>query len=197
MFTGIIESVGKIQSIEKEGSNLNFWIESTLSGELKIDQSIAHSGVCLTVVALGENSHKVNAVHETILKTNLGQLSPGSFINLERCMPANGRFDGHIVQGHVDDTAICTQIIDQQGSWLFYFKLNQKHQQNLVVNKGSICINGVSLTVIETTEDGFYVTIIPYTFENTQLGSIKPGDRVNIEFDILGKYILKQLEQRI
>ncbi|MDP1726743.1 MAG: riboflavin synthase [Bacteroidota bacterium] len=196
MFTGIIEAAGKILSIEKEGSNLNFWIESTLSKELKIDQSVAHNGVCLTVVALGENSHKVTAVQETILKTNLGLLSPGSIINLERCMLANGRFDGHIVQGHVDDTAMCTQIIDQQGSWLFYFKLNQKQQQNLVVSKGSICINGVSLTVIDTTEDGFYVTIIPYTFEHTQFGSLKTGDSVNIEFDILGKYILKQLESR-
>lgn len=196
MFTGIIEAVGKILSIEKEGSNLNFWIESTLSKELRIDQSVAHNGVCLTTVALGENSHKVTAVQETIQKSNLGHLSPGALINLERCMLANGRFDGHIVQGHVDDTALCTKITEQQGSWLIYFKLNQKQQQNLVVSKGSICINGVSLTVIETTDEGFYVTIIPYTFDNTQFGSLKPGELVNIEFDILGKYIMKQLELR-
>lgn len=197
MFTGIIETTGKIKLCEKDRGNLNIWVESPISHELRVDQSVAHNGVCLTVVALEEGSHQVTAVEETLSKTNLGLLKTGSLLNLERCMLANGRFDGHVVQGHVDDTATCSKIIEKEGSWLFYFRLNQKDQKNLVVNKGSIAINGVSLTVVEIKDTEFYVTIIPYTYEHTQFNEIKEGDQVNIEFDILGKYVLNQLSNRI
>ncbi len=197
MFTGIIETLGWVKEIEKELGNLNIWVESPVSKELKIDQSMAHNGVCLTVVSLGNNCHKVTAVEETISKTNLGLLKPGSLLNLERCMLANGRFDGHIVQGHVDDVATCIKVEEKSGSWLFYFRLNQTNQKNLIVNKGSICINGVSLTVVEITDMEFYVTIIPYTFEHTQFKELKEGDKVNIEFDILGKYVLNQIASRL
>jgi riboflavin synthase len=196
VFTGIIETTGKILQLEKEGSNLNLWIGSNLSKELRVDQSIAHNGVCLTVVELGEKSHKVTAVAETLSKTNLGNLEIGSLVNLERCMKSDGRFDGHIVQGHVDDTATCTQVEKLDGSWYYHFGLNQKSQQDLIVDKGSICINGVSLTVVACTEVGFSVTIIPYTYEHTTFQSLKLGDKVNLEFDILGKYIQKQLAAR-
>jgi len=196
VFTGIIETTGKILQLEKEGSNLNLWVGSNLSKELRIDQSVAHNGVCLTVVELGENSHKVTAVEETLSKTNLGNLEIGSLVNIERCMKSDGRFDGHIVQGHVDDTAKCTQVEKLDGSWFYHFGLNQKSQQELIVDKGSICINGVSLTVVACTENGFSVTIIPYTYEHTTFQSLKVGDLVNLEFDILGKYIQKQLAAR-
>jgi riboflavin synthase len=196
VFTGIIETTGKILQLEKEGSNLNLWVDSNLSKELRVDQSIAHNGVCLTVVELGEKSHKVTAVAETLSKTNLGNLEIGSLVNLERCMKSDGRFDGHIVQGHVDDTATCTQVEKLDGSWYYHFGLNQKSQQDLIVDKGSICINGVSLTVVACTEVGFSVTIIPYTYEHTTFQSLKLGDKVNLEFDILGKYIQKQLAAR-
>ncbi|MCG9879123.1 MAG: riboflavin synthase, partial [Bacteroidia bacterium] len=155
MFTGIIEKTGKIHSIQKQGENLNIWVESEMGSELKIDQSVAHNGICLTVVGLENNLHLVTAVAETRLKTNIDSWKEGTCVNLERCMLANGRFDGHIVQGHVDDTATCTKISEENGSWLFYFGLNQKMQQNLIVDKGSICINGVSLTVVACTEEGF------------------------------------------
>ncbi|MCF8254433.1 MAG: riboflavin synthase [Bacteroidia bacterium] len=196
MFTGIIETTGKILLLEKEGTNLNLWVGSNLSKELRVDQSVAHNGVCLTVVELGENSHKVTAVEETLSKTNLGNLEIGSLVNIERCMKSDGRFDGHIVQGHVDDTATCTQVEKLDGSWFYHFGLNQKSQQELIVDKGSICINGVSLTVVACTEIGFSVTIIPYTYEHTTFQSLKVGDFVNLEFDILGKYIQKQLAAR-
>lgn len=196
MFTGIIEKTGKIHLVEKQGENLNIWVESEIGSELKIDQSVAHNGICLTVVGLEKNLHLVTAVAETRLKTNINSWLPGTIVNLERCMLANGRFDGHIVQGHVDDTATCTKITEENGSWLFYFGLNQKMQQNLIVDKGSICINGVSLTVVSCTEEGFLVTIIPYTYEHTNFKDLKVGDKVNIEFDILGKYIQKQLALR-
>ncbi|OYU96329.1 MAG: riboflavin synthase [Bacteroidetes bacterium B1(2017)] len=196
MFTGIIEGTGKVLELNTFGSNLTIWVQSGISKELKVDQSVAHNGVCLTVVDLMENAHMVTAVAETLSKTNLGSLAIGDTINLERCMLSNGRFDGHIVQGHVDDTAICEKISEENGSWLFHFKLNQAAQQNLIVDKGSICINGVSLTVISCTSAGFYVTIIPYTYEHTTFMNLKVGDFVNLEFDILGKYIQKQLAQR-
>jgi riboflavin synthase len=196
MFTGIIECIGEIALIEAEGTNVNFWVNSTIWAELKVDQSIAHNGVCLTVVAIKDQMYKVTAIAETLSKTNLGELTEGSKVNIERCMPANGRFDGHIVQGHVDDTATCTAIKVENGSWLFHFGLNQKQQEKLIVNKGSICINGVSLTVVEAQEMGFYVAIIPYTYEHTVFKYLAVGGRVNIEFDILGKYIQKQLADR-
>jgi riboflavin synthase len=193
VFTGIIEATGKVLSTEFEEGNLQLWIESGISNELKVDQSVAHNGVCLTVVELGHNSHRVTAVAETLAKTNLGKLESGRIVNLERCLLVNGRFDGHIVQGHVDTTAICVDVQEANGSWLYFFRLRDKTEQLLIVDKGSICINGVSLTVVACTEEGFYVTIIPYTFEHTTFGELKAGDEVNLEFDILGKYIQKQL----
>jgi riboflavin synthase len=194
MFTGIIESTGKISGVEKVQENLHIWVQSPISNQLKVDQSVSHNGICLTVVALKEQVHLVTAVAETRSKTNIDSWLVGTEVNLERCMQANGRFDGHIVQGHVDDTAICTDVKEVAGSWLFYFGLNQAQQQQLIVDKGSICINGVSLTVVACTAEGFYVTIIPYTYEHTSFKDLKAGDKVNLEFDILGKYIQKQLK---
>jgi riboflavin synthase len=196
VFTGIIETAGTITELINEGSNLHIWVTSTLSNELRIDQSVAHNGVCLTVVDLGVNSHKVTAVAETLSKTNLSQWKLGDKVNIERCMPANGRFDGHIVQGHVDNTALCTKVEELDGSWLFYFEMDSLKESELVVNKGSICINGVSLTVVAVEGKSFYVTIIPYTYEFTNFNQLKAGMRVNLEYDILGKYIQKQLAAR-
>jgi len=187
--------MGEIALIEYEGTNVNFWVNSPIWGELKVDQSIAHNGVCLTVVEIKDQIYKVTAIAETLSKTNLSELTTGSKVNIERCMPANGRFDGHIVQGHVDDTATCTGIKVENGSWLFHFGLNQKQQEKLIVNKGSICINGVSLTVVEAQDMGFYVAIIPYTYEHTVFKYLAIGNQVNIEFDILGKYIQKILSK--
>lgn len=188
MFTGIIESVGNVKDIEKEGSNLHFCISSSISHELKVDQSIAHNGVCLTVTKVGEDCHWVTAIDETLQKSNLGELTEGSSLNLERCMKADGRFDGHIVQGHVDTTAQVKQIIDENGSWLFTFSLREN---GLIVEKGSVCVNGTSLTCFDVGDLDFSVAVIPYTFENTNFYWLKVGDFVNIEFDILGKYIHK------
>ncbi|GAB1448852.1 riboflavin synthase [Bacteroidota bacterium] len=193
MFTGIIESQGQLSAIEKEGSTIHFWFDSPISQELKIDQSLAHNGVCLTVVELEKNKHKVSAIHETLIRTNLGQLKVGDWVNLERCMPANGRFDGHIVQGHVDETATCISVTDRDGSWEFVFEIPDGNQ-NLMVPKGSICINGVSLTLVRVEEKRFSVEIIPYTFEHTSFKHTLPGTLVNIEYDVLGKYIQKQLQ---
>ena len=197
MFTGIIETTGLVSDIEREGTNLTFRIESLLAPELKIDQSVSHNGVCLTVTSIADGSYTVTAVDETLKKTNLGKLSIGDRVNLERCMPANGRFDGHIVQGHVDQTGICTNVQDMNGSWLYDFQYENLDadpaNQNVTVEKGSICINGVSLTVFNSQHDTFRVTIIPYTYEHTNFRELKAGDVVNLEFDILGKYIKKML----
>lgn len=198
MFTGIIENTGLVSAIEAEGTNLTFNIESPLASELKIDQSVSHNGVCLTVTSVADGSYTVTAVDETLKKTNLGHLTVGDRANLERCMPANGRFDGHIVQGHVDQTGICTQVQDLDGSWLFDFQYDidtniDPENRNITVEKGSICINGVSLTVFNSQPDRFRVTIIPYTYEHTNFRDLKVGDVVNLEFDILGKYIKKML----
>lgn len=192
MFTGIIEAPGKVVSLEKNNNNLHITIESPISGELKVDQSVAHNGVCLTVTECDSNNHKVIAVDETLKKSNLGILSIGSIINLERAMLANGRFDGHIVQGHVDQTAQCTRAENHQGSWKFWFEFNPS-EKKLLVEKGSICINGVSLTVVDVPENEFSVVIIPYTYENTSFGMLKAGDTVNLEFDIIGKYVATRL----
>jgi riboflavin synthase len=193
MFTGIIETTGLVAGIESEGTNLTFRIESSLATELKIDQSVSHNGVCLTVTSVADGSYTVTAVDETLKKTNLGQLQIGERVNLERCMPANGRFDGHIVQGHVDQTGICTNVQDLDGSWLFDFQYDPDIAGNVTVEKGSICINGVSLTVFNSHDDDFRVTIIPYTYEHTSFRDLKPGDIVNLEFDVVGKYIKKML----
>jgi riboflavin synthase len=190
MFTGIIETLATLVEKRSVGTNIEFYFHSPITSELKIDQSVAHNGVCLTVVEINHSVYRVTAVDETLKKTNLKHLQVGEKVNIERCMPAHGRFDGHIVQGHVDDTAICAKIETLEGSWNYYFKINPL-QQNLLVNKGSVCINGVSLTVVNAMEDWFSVTIIPYTFEHTVFHTFKVGDEVNIEFDIIGKYITK------
>ncbi|AIZ64007.1 riboflavin synthase subunit alpha [Hymenobacter sp. DG25B] len=194
MFTGIIEGLGTIQDIKREGTNLHFTVASPFAAELKIDQSVAHDGVCLTVVAVDgiAGTHVVTAIDETLQKTNLSQWQPGRRVNLERCLAANGRFDGHIVQGHVDLTATCTAVEDQNGSWVFRFR-HEPGPGRVTVEKGSICINGTSLTCFDSTDDTFAVAIIPYTYEHTTFQDLKPGDKVNLEFDIVGKYVAKLL----
>ena len=192
MFTGIIETTGLVSGIEPTGTNLTFTIESSLAAELKVDQSVSHNGVCLTVTGIGDNTYTVTAVDETLKKTNLGHVRRGDRLNLERCMPANGRFDGHIVQGHVDQTGVCTAVQDMNGSWLFDFQYANT-TDNVTVEKGSICINGVSLTVFNAQPDGFRVTIIPYTYEHNNFRDLKEGETVNLEFDIVGKYLKKML----
>ena len=193
MFTGIIESLGTITKIEKEGTNVHFTIESSISKELKIDQSLSHNGVCLTVTAQDIDSHTVTAIEETLLKTNLGTWAVGDKANLERAMVAGGRLDGHIVQGHVDTTGICIGREDRHGSWVFTFQYKPTPQY-ILVDKGSICVNGVSLTVVSPTNDTFSVAIIPYTFENTTFQDIHLGSVINLEFDIIGKYMARYFE---
>ncbi|MES2627414.1 MAG: riboflavin synthase [Bacteroidota bacterium] len=193
MFTGIVEGLAAVKKLEREGENLHLTLESSITNELKIDQSVAHNGVCLTVVALSGNEYTVTAIQETLIKTNLGDLAEGSKVNLERCMQMNGRLDGHIVQGHVDQTGVCTAVEDQDGSWLFTFDYDPA-PGNITVEKGSVCVNGVSLTVVNSTAHGFSVAIIPYTFEHTTFHTIKAGTRVNLEFDILGKYVAKLMK---
>jgi riboflavin synthase len=195
LFTGIIENLGDVIAIEKDQQNIHFSIKSAISKELKIDQSVAHNGVCLTVVKCDEHSHTVTAIDETLNKTNLGSWTIGSKINLERCMQMNGRIDGHIVQGHVDTTAECIAIIDEAGSWRFRFK-HPTAAGFLTVEKGSVCINGISLTVVDSTHSEFSVAIIPYTYEHTNMHALNVGDKVNIEFDIIGKYLAKMMEAR-
>lgn len=188
MFTGIIEASGTIRNITYEGSNVHFDIDSSLSPELKIDQSLAHDGVCLTVVQTAPDSYRVTAIDETMQKTNLSQWKVGKKVNLERCMPAYGRFDGHIVQGHVDQVGKVKSIADQNGSWVFDVEFDQE-PGNVTVEKGSITINGTSLTCFNSRPGAFSVAIIPYTFEHTNFHQLVAGDLVNLEFDILGKYI--------
>ena len=195
MFTGIVEVQGKVSEIVKKERNFNFCISSTLSSGLKVDQSIAHNGVCLTVTAVEGDKHWVTVIDESMQKTNLETLNIGDSVNLERCMIANGRFDGHVVQGHVDKTARILSIEDAQGSWLFTFIFDDPN--NLMVEKGSVTINGISLTCFNVSENQFQVAIIPYTYEHTNLGVLKGGDRVNIEFDIIGKYVEKILSKKI
>ena len=194
MFTGIIERLGTIKNITQEGTNYHFTIASGIEEELYIDQSVAHNGVCLTIVELKEDSYVVTAIKETMIKTNLGKLSLGDEVNLERAtLSGQTRMDGHIVQGHVDGTTTCTKVTDENGSWYFTFKLDDTNRA-LVVDKGSVCINGVSLTVVNPTQDEFSVAIIPYTYEHTNFKNIKVGDTVNLEFDIIGKYVQRYLE---
>lgn len=190
MFTGIIETIGRVVELKKDQDNLHLIIESDISNELKIDQSVAHNGVCLTVVALADGTHTVTAVSETLNKSNIGQLKEGNLINLERCMQMNGRLDGHIVQGHVDQTAICTEVKEMNGSWEYTFTYDPKIG-NITVEKGSICVNGISLTVVNSQENAFSVAIIPYTYEHTNMQELKEGDTVNLEFDIIGKYVAR------
>lgn len=190
MFTGIIETLGEIANIEKEGTNIHFDVQSSISNSLKIDQSVAHNGVCLTVVSLNGDGHRVTAIAETLNKTSLGEWVVGSKVNLERCMQMNARLDGHIVQGHVDQVATCILIQEMQGSWEYRFKYDES-LGNVTVEKGSICVNGISLTVVNSTLNEFSVFIIPYTYEHTNLHQVKIGDTVNLEFDIIGKYVAR------
>jgi riboflavin synthase len=195
MFTGIIESLGRIETIVEAQGNLHITVRSTISHELKIDQSLSHNGICLTVVALSDDTHTVTAIQETIRKTSISEWKQDMHVNLERAMPAHGRFDGHIVQGHVDQVAICTQRKDDNGSWFYTFQYDAS-LGNVTVEKGSVCVNGISLTVVDSKEDAFSVAIIPYTFEHTSLKECIVGSKVNIEFDILGKYAAKLLGRK-
>lgn len=192
MFTGIIEEIGSVTEVRQEDGNVHFTIKSDLSNELKIDQSVAHNGCCLTVVGLGPDHHVVTAIHETLQKTNLGSWKVGSKINLERCMSLNGRLDGHIVQGHVDGLARCIDIADENGSWRYRFDYASDF---VTVEKGSITINGTSLTVVDSEEHSFAVCIIPYTYEHTNFHTLKVGDEVNLEFDIIGKYVARLMNR--
>lgn len=190
MFTGIIETMGKVEEIRLKGSNKEFTISSSISNELKVDQSLAHNGVCLTVTAIGNGQHLVTAIDETLFRSNLGALKIGESINLERAMSGLSRFDGHLVQGHVDTMGVVKSVQDKDGSWIFTFSFPEENK-HLLVDKGSVCINGVSLTVINPSSNTFQVAIIPYTFENTSFNKLQEGDSVNLEFDILGKYIAR------
>lgn len=193
MFSGIVETVGKVEEIKTQGTNKSFVISSPISGELYIDQSISHNGVCLTVIAMDEKSHTVTAVEETLIKSNLGDLIDGSYVNIERCITMDTRLDGHMVQGHVDNTMECIAKENREGSWLFTFKYDSEFE-NLIVDKGSICINGTSLTVIDPGEGTLTVTIIPYTYDHTTFKHLNLSDIVNVEFDIIGKYVNKYMK---
>ncbi len=190
MFTGIIETLGIIKDLKKEGENLNITINSSITNELKIDQSVAHNGVCLTVVAVENDNYTVTAIKETIDKTNLGDWKLDEIVNLERAMKLGDRLDGHIVQGHVDQTGICKAIEEANGSWYFTFEYN-KDLNNLTIEKGSITVNGVSLTVVNSKTNEFSVAIIPYTYEHTNFKNFKLGTKINLEFDVIGKYVSK------
>ena len=192
MFTGIIERTGIVKETITTGTNKSFWIESSLSGEFKVDQSVSHDGVCLTVEEICENRHRVTAIDETLKKTNLQQWSAGSIVNIERCLPINGRVDGHFVQGHVDTTGTCIQRADIDGSWEFTIEFPKKFAE-LIIETGSICVNGISLTAFNVDTSRFTAAIIPYTFEHTNIKGILPGYPVNLEFDLLGKYINRKI----
>lgn len=195
MFTGIIEELGEIISLELENKNKHFIIKANMSSQLKIDQSVSHNGICLTVIDINQNTYTVTAINETLQKTNLNTLSIGDKVNLERSMKLGSRIDGHIVQGHVDQTATCINISEEKGSYFFTFEYEEKN--NITVEKGSVCVNGVSLTVVNSEINKFSVAIIPYTFHHTNFHEIKKGSTVNLEFDILGKYISKMLIKKI
>jgi riboflavin synthase len=190
MFTGIIESLGRIQSAETYGTNKTFWINSPISAECKVDQSISHNGACLTVEEVGDGAHRVTAIAETMKKTNLETWQPGDLVNLERCLMMNGRLDGHIVQGHVDTVATCIDRSQQKGSWEFRFEFPKKFS-GLVIEKGSISLNGISLTIFNVKKSRFDIAVIPYTFEHTNIQTVEPGSRVNLEFDMIGKYVAR------
>lgn len=193
MFTGIIETMGRVISVQTEGSNLELWMSSSITRELKIDQSVAHNGICLTVVELKDDSYRVTAVAETIQKTNIANWKENDHINLERALKVGDRLDGHFVQGHVDATGICTLVKKSAGSGLYAFTFPEAFAE-LIIEKGSVCINGVSLTAFNVKRDEFTVTIIPYTYEHTNFRHLKEGDKVNLEFDVLGKYFLRKKE---
>jgi riboflavin synthase len=195
MFTGIIEQLGTVKEIQPNGSNLSFWIESPITSALKVDQSVSHNGVCLTVEEINQSLYKLTAIQETLEKTNLSDLKVGAQVNLERCMQMNGRIDGHIVQGHVDTTGKCIELNEKNGSWEYTFEIDQQFC-NLIIEKGSICLNGISLTLFNVTGNTFTVAIIPYTYEHTNIKDLHIGMKVNVEFDIMGKYINRMLQNR-
>ncbi|WP_296633936.1 riboflavin synthase [Polaribacter sp.] len=190
MFTGIIETLGTVKNVVKEQENVHLTIESGITNELKVDQSVAHNGVCLTVVNINNNEYTVTAIKETLDKTNIGQLKTSDIVNLERAMKLGDRLDGHIVQGHVDETGICKSVKDENGSTVYTFEYIS-NKNNVTIEKGSITINGVSLTVVNSTKSGFSVAIIPYTWENTTFKTLQVGDTVNLEFDVIGKYVAR------
>lgn len=194
MFTGIVETTGTITEVISNGSNHTFWIESSISPQLKVDQSVSHSGVCLTVEEINGNQHRVTAIDETLQKTNLGAWEVATLVNLERCLQLNDRLDGHLVQGHVDTTGTCTKVKVKEGSWEFEIEFPGKFS-GLVIEKGSVCLNGISLTAFEVKRKKFRVAIIPYTFNHTNIKELKKGDRVNIEFDMVGKYIINNISK--
>jgi riboflavin synthase len=192
MFTGIIETAGIIKDVIINGSNRTFWIESPLSPEFKVDQSVSHSGVCLTIEEIMNSRHQVTAIDETLIKTNLKDWAAGTLVNIERCLPLNGRLDGHFVQGHIDTTGTCLKRKEKEGSWEFEFGFPGKFAE-LIIEKGSITVNGISLTAFNVKKKSFTVAIIPYTFEHTNIQYINKGDTVNLEFDLLGKYLMRRL----
>lgn len=194
MFTGIVETQGIVKKVIENGTNKTFWIKSSISKKLKIDQSVAHDGVCLTVEETKGNRHRVTAISETLGKTALDEWREGTAINLERCLRIKDRLDGHFVQGHVDATAICIEKKEKDGSWEFEFEFPKKFSE-LIIEKGSICVNGISLTAFNVKEKSFTVAIIPFTFEHTNINEVTPGDAVNLEFDIMGKYVLRSLKK--
>ena len=192
MFTGIIECMATVVKVEKNKGNLDISLKSEITNELKVDQSLCHNGVCLTVVDLNDDIYTVNVISESIVKSNFGEIIPGDTINIERSMSVNSRFDGHIVQGHVDEVAVCTEVMETNGSWKYVF---QHSKNNITVAKGSITINGVSLTIVDSSDNSFSVAIIPYTYNNTNFKQINVGTKVNLEFDIIGKYISKMIKK--
>ncbi|PTQ96874.1 riboflavin synthase alpha chain [Mucilaginibacter yixingensis] len=194
MFTGIIETLGAVTELRHDHGNVHITVASAISHLLKIDQSVAHNGVCLTVVAVTDGTHTVTAIEETLNKTNIGLLKVGDLVNLERCMQMNARLDGHIVQGHVDQTAVCTSYKELDGSWEYTFEYDAA-TGNVTVEKGSICVNGISLTVVNSTDNGFSVAIIPYTYEHTNLQHVRQGSTINLEFDIIGKYVARLMNR--
>lgn len=195
MFTGIIEETGEITALKPENGNLHINVKAEIASELKVDQSVAHNGVCLTVVNIHGKEYTVTAIQETLDKSNLGDLKVGGIVNLERGMKLGARLDGHIVQGHVDQTAVCKNVLEKEGSWEFTFEYDPE-LQNITIEKGSITVNGVSLTVVNSKRNEFSVAIIPYTYENTTFKNLKKGDRVNLEFDVIGKYVKRLNELR-
>lgn len=192
MFTGIIESMGTVRAVDQKGSNRVFTIESAISSQLKEDQSVSHNGICLTVEAVSGNTHHLTAIEETLKKTNAGEWQPGTVLNLERCVTANSRFDGHFVSGHVDGTGTCISAEERDGSTVYQIGFDEQFAP-LVIEKGSICLNGISLTIFNVTQNSFSVAIIPYTATHTNIGLLKPGSRVNLEFDMIGKYLNRRL----
>ena len=192
MFTGIIECMATVVKVEKNKGNLDISLKSEITNELKVDQSLCHNGVCLTVVDIKDDIYTVNVISESIVKSNFGEIIPGDTINIERSMSVNSRFDGHIVQGHVDEVAVCTEVMETNGSWKYVF---QHSKNNITVAKGSITINGVSLTIVDSSDNSFSVAIIPYTYNNTNFKQINVGTKVNLEFDIIGKYISKMIKK--